>query len=225
MCVDVALTTVQDKTVEYNEIEVIKKIGDGGFASVYYGVYDDCEVAVKEFDKSDSVLECFPEFRKEVSLMVGLQHPNTVGLLGICKQPLCALTEFCAFGDLYSYLCSRRQRNLPLPIEFIFEVLVDIAHGMNFLHSAVPPILHRDLKSPNVLLCNIASDEKDNENDSKYLPPAFRIPNAPDSAVTAKVADFGLSLRTSGPVTGRVVDNPIWLAPELLSKKPYSTYV
>ena len=47
-------------------------------------------------------------------------------------------------------------------------------------------------------------------------------------AETAKVADFGLSLRTRGPVTKRVVDNllaPIWLAPELLSNQPYSVLV
>ena len=103
---------------------------------------------------------------------------------------------------------------------FVLAVLHDIASGMNFLHTATPPILHRDLKSPNVLLCQIAPDEA-------YLGQKFEIPDfvteLPDSTVTAKVADFGLSLRTNAPVTKRVVENPLWLAPELLSHQPYSS--
>ena len=120
------------------------------------------------------------------------------------------LTEFCPHGDLFSYIASRRERNLPLPVDYIMDVLVDISSGMRFLHTAVPPIVHRDLKSPNILLCRIASDEKTKNGTTK-------------SSETAKVADFGLSMRTRSSVTERVVDNPIWLAPELLDKQPYST--
>lgn len=61
--------------------------------------------------------------------MAGLQHRNTVGLVGICLKPFCVLTEFCAYGDLFSYLTSRRERNLPLPLDYILDVLLDIAKG------------------------------------------------------------------------------------------------
>lgn len=53
--------------VEYCDIKIVKKVGTGGFASVYYGLFDDNEVAVKELDKADSLAEIFPEFRREVN--------------------------------------------------------------------------------------------------------------------------------------------------------------
>ena len=64
--------------------------------------------------------------------MAGLQHLNTVGLLGLCKQPFCVLTEFCAYGDLLSYIESRHKRNAPLPATYIMDVLLDIARGLYY---------------------------------------------------------------------------------------------
>mgnify|MGYP005996329909 CR=1 FL=1 len=61
--------------------------------------------------------------------MAGLQHPNTVGLVGLCMKPYCILTEFCPYGDLHTYIASRRERKRPLPLDYILEVLLDIARG------------------------------------------------------------------------------------------------
>jgi len=133
------------------------------------------------------------------------------------------VTEFCPYGDLYSYLESRRKRELPLPIHYTMKCLSDIAQGMQFLHTATPPILHRDLKSPNILVCEIAPDEADLPEDTRFPTPTFLSPDRETSPVAVKVADFGLSMKTTGPLTERVVDNPIWLAPELLAKQPYSS--
>lgn len=228
--------------VDYSNLNLIQQVGSGGYASVYFGKHDNNPVAIKKLlteKKEYTTSHYFSEFRREVcflrffviiylffsfffqvSLMAGLEHSNIVRLIGLCKNPLCLITEFCCYGDLFTYIRSRRERNLFFPIEYIVTVLIDIARGMKFLHTAVPPILHRDLKSPNILLCKISPDEK-------YLKDKFPIldilqQEELDTSITAKVADFGLSLRTFVPVTARVVDNPLWLAPELLSNQPYS---
>lgn len=131
---DVALRNLDYLSVDYSALQIIHKCGEGGFASVFYGIHNSREVAIKKLDKNDSIVECYPEFRKEVSLMAGLKHPNTVGLLGLCTQPFCVITEFCPYGDLFSYIASRRDRKLPLPISYIMDVLDDIAHGLFFFY-------------------------------------------------------------------------------------------
>jgi serine/threonine protein kinase len=69
---------------------------------------------------------------------------------------------------------------------------------MAYLHGRSPPVLHRDLKSPNVLLASV------------------------DGRLCAKVADFGVAQAiASRGATGRVVQNPTWLAPEIMRGEEY----
>lgn len=65
--------------------------------------------------------------------MFGLRHPNCVSLVGICKEPFCVLTEFCPFGDLFSYIESRKKRNLPFPFPYILDVLLDVSRGIYWI--------------------------------------------------------------------------------------------
>lgn len=73
---------------------------------------------------------------------------------------------------------------------------------MNQLHSHNPPILHRDLKSPNILL----------------------VSHTATDAVVAKIADFGLA-HAGNEARRRGVANPVWLAPEILRKQSYDRKV
>jgi len=68
------------------------------------------------------------------------------------------------------------------------SIALDVANGMCFLHSTSPPIIQRALKSVNILMKN----------------------------TTAKVSDFGLSTVHTLTTKGRTVDNPFWLAPEVI---------
>jgi len=73
------------------------------------------------------------------------------------------------------------------------------AKGCAFLHNTSPPVMHRDLKSPNILLADLS----------------------PQASVVAKLCDFGVSF--SGKITTiRKVDCPVWLAPEVIEQKPYT---
>ncbi|KAL6062523.1 Pleckstrin y domain [Balamuthia mandrillaris] len=201
---DISLVDVRQYMIESGQVEMEEMIGRGSFANVYRGKYKGQTVAVKKItitqesggDETE-LLEKFKELRREVLFMSGLRHPYTVELKGICMQPLLIVTEYLAFGNLYEFLhaaSSDVDWNLRL------KIARDVAVGMNFLHSATPPVVHGDLKSPNILLAS----------------------NDPSEAIVAKVADFGLSTQLTSSQIGRQVSNYAWLPPEILTGGEYN---
>jgi len=144
---------------------------------------------------SQASLANMTEFRREVWLMSTLQHPNIVSMIGFCFEPYSIVMEYMDKGSLSSFL----QKSEDLPYSTQLQLALDVAKGMMFLHSASPPIVHRDLKSPNVLMQS--------------------SPDAP--YVTCKVSDFGLSRSLVSGFVSKVIDNPRWCAPEILQNKEY----
>jgi len=193
-------------------------IGEGGYATVYKGIFNGQAVAIKvlknntsdmqptgdsEFDEhmedvgSQEHLEQLEEFRHEVWIMSGLSHPNLVAMRGFCLEPPCIVTEYIGGGALDKYL---QTKDKPLDWPLRLKIAKDIAKGCAFLHSISPPIMHRDLKSPNILLADVS----------------------PSAEVVAKVCDFGVSLSVANHTVGRRVDCPVWLAPEVMAGKIYT---
>jgi len=152
---DITLEVANEFKINFNQVELHEKLGDGTQGSVYKAGLNDKIVAVKIFQKEDTsesqelLLGQFMDFRKEVMVMVGLQHKNIVSLRAICNDPFCIVTDYFPNGDLCKYLAKQQSR---LSLDFITKIAIDIAEGMFFLHNCMPPICHSDLKSPNVLL-------------------------------------------------------------------------
>jgi serine/threonine protein kinase len=92
----------------------------------------------------DTILCRFAEFRREALLMSGLEHNNLVELTGMCieQSQMLMVTEYLKFGDLYGFLHSRGSIDWNLRL----KIAMDIAQGMNHLHTTTPAIIHRDLK-------------------------------------------------------------------------------
>jgi serine/threonine protein kinase/GTPase SAR1 family protein len=193
-----------------SDLNIERELGRGGFAIVYRGTLHGEPVAVKkliftaaqEESGETTFAEVFGEFRREVWLMSAMQHKNIVSLKGVCTQPnLAMVLEFMESGNLYEYL----HNNKNIAWEEKLRLALDVASGMDFMHKQTPPIIHRDLKTPNILLTR---------RDGGPFP-------------TAKIADFGLSrgLMWQSTFDKKVVDNPVWLAPEVLERKPYTEKV
>ncbi|DBB05340.1 TPA: hypothetical protein ACH3X3_010560 [Trebouxia sp. C0006] len=135
--------------------------------------------------------------------MAALRHPNVVMFMGLCLEPPCIVTEFCARGSLYDVL--KKARSTPAFAQQLdwsrrISMALDAAKGVLQLHSHKPPILHRDLKSPNMLV---------------------------DRHWRVKVTDFNLSRMvksgsSNASVTSMLANNPRWLAPEVVCKHDYS---
>ena len=108
-------------------------------------------VAVKVLSDQSMSEEALKEFRTEVTMMSKMRHPNVVLLMGICSSApnLAIVTEYLARGSLYRLL---HHTEVKLDDRRRVKMGIDIAKGMAYLHSASPPIVHRDLKSPNLLV-------------------------------------------------------------------------
>jgi tRNA A-37 threonylcarbamoyl transferase component Bud32 len=163
----------QEKFVPYTRIkaedlQVGSKIASGGFARVYRGTWQGQDVAIKIFKKGKEEATKVA-FEKEIHVLAALRHPNIVKMLGAYTDNdgrLAIVTELMRGGSLFDLLQKHNKAGTKLPIPQLTLILRDIAEGCAYLHGTRPPIIHRDLKSLNVLLT-------DHER--------------------AKVADFGLS--------------------------------
>ena len=91
------------------------------------------------------------KFRNECIMLSKLQHPNIVHFVGVCYgksvEELSLIME-CLHTDLDQYL--ETKPNIPLPDKL--SILLDVSYGLLYLHTSNPPIIHRDLTAPNILL-------------------------------------------------------------------------
>ncbi|KAK2448531.1 PAS domain-containing protein tyrosine kinase family protein [Trifolium repens] len=183
-----------DYEILWEDLTIGENIGQGSCGTVYHALWYGSDVAVKVFSKQEYSEDVIQSFRQEVSLMKKLRHPNILLFMGAVTSPqrLCIVTEFLPRGSLFRLL----QRNTSKPDwRRRVHMALDIARGVNYLHHCNPPIIHRDLKTSNLLV---------------------------DKNWTVKVGDFGLSrikhetyLETK---TGK--GTPQWMAPEVLRNEP-----
>ncbi|XP_062174578.1 uncharacterized protein LOC133879798 isoform X3 [Alnus glutinosa] len=183
-----------DYEILWEDLTIGEQIGQGSCGTVYHGLWYGSDVAVKVFSKQEYTDDVILSFRQEVSLMKRLRHPNVLLFMGAVTSPehLCIVTEFLPRGSLFHLI----QRNTTkLDWRHRVHMALDIARGMNYLHHFNPPIIHRDLKSSNLLV---------------------------DRNWTVKVGDFGLSRLKHetylATTTGK--GTPQWMAPEVLRNEP-----
>ena len=96
------------------------------------------------------------DFHSEVALMRALRHPNIVIFMGLVMDPVCLVTEYCHNGNLFDLLHDTIEDEqgehyaVKIPWQRRVRIALDVARGMNFLHTSTPVIIHRDLKSLNI---------------------------------------------------------------------------
>lgn len=166
-------------------------LGAGGFGKVYKGVLaNNTEVAVKCVNHDSK--QGLREFMAEISSMGRLQHKNLVPMRGWCRKgnEMMLVYDYMANGSLNRWIFDKPDQLMGW--EGRRRVLVDVAEGLNYLHHGWDQVVvHRDIKSSNVLL---------------------------DNEMRGRLGDFGLAkLYTHGgvPNTTRVVGTFGYLAPEV----------
>ncbi|CAA0287534.1 unnamed protein product [Arabidopsis thaliana] len=166
-------------------------LGRGGFGVVYYGVLNNEPVAVKMLTESTAL--GYKQFKAEVELLLRVHHKDLTCLVGYCEEgdKMSLIYEFMANGDLKEHLSGKRGPSI-LTWEGRLRIAAESAQGLEYLHNGCKPqIVHRDIKTTNILL-----NEK----------------------FQAKLADFGLSrsfpLGTETHVSTVVAGTPGYLDPE-----------
>eukprot|EP00347_Sterkiella_histriomuscorum_P008978 403342997 len=189
--------------LKLSELKVEKQIGAGASAEVYKGTYKETDVAIKKLRNLQSTNEnTLKEFKREVSTLTRVRHPNLVLFMGASaeKGHVLIVTEFCYGGTLFTLL--HEKLSIKLSWKQRYTMALDIAKGMHFLHSQEPHILHRDLKSLNLLMTQPVT------KDSDY--------------VQVKITDFGLSRDDHTEIMTGQAGTFHWMAPETLENKPYT---
>nr|QJR84049.1 CARD1-like protein 4 [Phtheirospermum japonicum] len=160
-----------------NNFSESNQIGSGGYGKVYRGVLSTGQVvAIKRAQQGST--QGGLEFKTEIELLSRVHHKNLLGLIGFCfeQEEQMLVYEFMANGTLRESLSGKS--GVYLDWKRRLRIALGSARGLAYLHElANPPIIHRDVKSSNILL---------------------------DDNLTAKVADFGLSKLVSDSSKGHV---------------------
>ncbi|XP_061081710.1 mitogen-activated protein kinase kinase kinase 13-like [Conger conger] len=172
--------------VPFEEISELQWLGSGAQGAVFLGKFHSEEVAIKKVREQKET---------DIKHLRKLKHPNIIGFKGVCTQApcYCIIMEYCAQGQLYEVLRAGRKVTPRLLVDWASG----IASGMNYLH--LHKIIHRDLKSPNVLVTH-------NDN--------------------VKISDFGTSKELSDKSTKMSFAGTVaWMAPEVIRNEPVSEKV
>ncbi|EQC32251.1 TKL protein kinase [Saprolegnia diclina VS20] len=190
------LDALQLWRLDTREVTLERKLAEGAFGEVWYGTYMDEPVAVKTLLKTTAAT--VHAFLAEIQLVAKMDCDHIVRFIGVSYKRLAdvqLITEFMDRGDLRTALVATTVNAYPW-VEKL-SVALAIADALVYLHLLDPKVVHRDLKSRNILL---------------------------DTVKGAKLTDFGISREQWDDETMTIgVGTYRWMAPEVLTDGHYST--
>ncbi|XP_022826677.1 mitogen-activated protein kinase kinase kinase 11-like isoform X1 [Spodoptera litura] len=195
---------VEPPRVSFSELKLEEVIGVGGFGKVYRGYWNGEVVAVKAArqDANEDIEVIKESVLQEARLFWVLQHENIVSLKGVClgEPNFCLVMEYARGGPLNRVLSGRKIRP-----DILVDWAIQVAQGMAYLHVGAPmSLIHRDLKSSNVLL-------------SEAILPDDQLEDK-----TLKITDFGLAREVYKTTRMSAAGTYAWMPPEVIKHSTFS---
>jgi serine/threonine protein kinase len=184
-----------EERLGYQELQFIENLGSGEFGQVFRGFCRGQEVAIKQlyWDNNIAPEVTIADLTREIESFRHLRHKRLVSFIGACLEVpnLCLVTEYMPGGSLHHLL---HVQKLKLPLLHCINMCLQLADGVLYLHSQNPVVVHRDLKSLNVVL---------------------------DLTLNLKLCDFGLteSMDRTHITKKNNGGSPRYMAPELFDNK------
>ncbi|KAJ8576228.1 hypothetical protein ON010_g2987 [Phytophthora cinnamomi] len=174
-------------------------ISHGSYGEVYTGTYNGRQVAVKMLlHAARDKLHRVNEFLVEAKTTATLDHPHIVSFVGVAwdsLSDLCVVLEYMDGGELRSLLDKYLESEHLVGFDHQkATIALHVCHALAYLHSLTPSMIHRDLKSRNILL---------------------------DSDMQAKLTDFGISRERLDRTMTAGVGTSLWMAPEVMLGERY----
>lgn len=184
----------EDWRIEFDELVLDRILGRGASGEVRLAYWRGATVAVKTLHITKMLQRDLENFIREVEMLRQLHHPNIVMFLGAVVQAphFMMVSEFMHHGSLADLL-----HNSEVAIGWAERISIakQAARGMLYLHSFNPPIIHRDLKSLNILV---------------------------DRGFITKIGDLGLAKLRDDSKTMTMCGTPLWSSPEVLRHARYT---
>ncbi|KAL3669729.1 hypothetical protein V7S43_005109 [Phytophthora oleae] len=190
---------VTAKRVSRRDVEILQLITRGAFGEVYEGKFDGGRVAVKMLPpETRGIIHHVNSFLAEAKLTASMEHPRIITIIGIAwnsLSDLCVVMEYMEGGDLRSLLNEYESTKHPVGIDRQkATIALHVCHALAYLHSLAPAVIHRDLKSRNILL---------------------------NQHLEAKLTDFGISRERLDQTMTAGVGTSLWMAPEVMLGQKY----
>ena len=175
--------------IDPSSFRILKKIGKGSFGNIYLIESNSFGLIAAKSLKSIGSENDLGEFLKEIKIMSVLNRPNIVRFYGYSEteKEKIILMEYASRGSLYQFIQTRQNYEEEVQWRLRYDICIGICRGLLSLHEK--GIIHRDFKSPNILL---------------------------DDLMIPKITDFGMSKIKTGTKTMKTnsFGSLLWKAPE-----------
>jgi serine/threonine-protein kinase TNNI3K len=196
---------VKSVRIPFKSVKINNSIAKGGYGEIYKGTYHERIVAVKKLlPENRRSLVYINQMFEEVKLMAMFEHPQIIEFIGVswdAPSDVCIVTEFMDGGDLKSLLVQYDEEKRPMGFDAEkIRMAHEVSLAVVYLHTLDTRVMHRDLKSSNVLLTSCHS---------------------------VKLSDFGVSREMfdcSSATMTTGVGSGLWMAPEILVGECYDEH-